>query len=53
MSFEAMTELIKPVISSGTEFDKIVEELMNEGRSSIKPKDRPASEIIVVMVQSS
>ena len=53
LNFEAMTELIKPVIDSDTEFDKFVEELMSEGRSSIKPKDRPNSEIIVAMVQSS
>lgn len=48
-----MTELIKPVVGSDTEFDEFVEELMDEGRSTIKPKDRPNSEIIVAMVQSS
>lgn len=48
-----MTELIKPVVDSDAEFDKFVEELMNKGRSSIKPKDRLNSEIIVAMVQSS
>jgi hypothetical protein len=53
MSFEAMAELIKPVIVSDIDFDKMVEELLNEGRSTIRPKDRPDSEITVAMVQSS
>ena len=48
-----MTELIKPVIGSEVDFDKMVEELLNEGRSTIAPKDRPGSEVTVGMVQSS
>ena len=53
MSFEAMTELVKPVIGAEEDFDKKVEELMNEGRTTIKPKDRPDSEIAIAMYQSS
>ena len=48
-----MTELVKPVIGAEEDFDKKVEELMNEGRTTIKPKDRPDSEIAIAMVQSS
>lgn len=53
MSFEAMTELVKPAIGSEADFDRMVEELLNEGRSSIRPRERPDSEITVAMVQSS
>ncbi|WP_166648574.1 hypothetical protein [Phyllobacterium brassicacearum] len=48
-----MTELVKPVIGAEEDFDKKVEELMNEGRTTIKPKDRPDSEIAIAMYQSS
>lgn len=53
MSFEAMTELIKPVVGSDGDFETMVEQLMNQGRTSIRPKDRPDREIIILMVQSS
>lgn len=52
MCFEAMTALVKPVMGSDADFDKMVEELLNEGRSSFNPKDRPSGEIVIAMVQS-
>ncbi len=53
MSFEAMTELVKPIIGTEEDFDKKIEELMNEGRTTIRPKDRPDSEIAIAMYRSS
>jgi hypothetical protein len=53
MSFEAMTELVKPVAGSDIDFDRLVEQLLNEGVASLKPKDSPNSKITVSMVHSS
>ncbi len=48
-----MTELVKPIIGTEEDFDKKIEELMNEGRTTIRPKDRPDSEIAIAMYRSS
>lgn len=53
MSFEAMAERVKAVVGSDMDFDRLVEQLRNEGCASLKLKVNPNTRITVSMVHSS